>query len=356
LCAWFVASQRPLAWRATRDPYAIWISEAMLQQTRVETVIPFHARFLARFPTLAELARATEEDVLAAWSGLGYYRRARALRAAAQELVRSHDARFPRDRATLLALPGFGPYTAAAVLSIAFDLSEPLVDGNVARVLARHFAIEAPIDSGPGRERSWELARELVPPGPRPGETGETVSPRNHNQGLMELGALICTPRAPRCDACPLRSSCAALARGLVDVLPRRSARPRTLDVRLEIVAAVHAGRILVVRRPETGRMARLWELPTRELPGPRGELHGLWPPAHALPLRVGPELGLVRHAITRHRISATVREGELDGPERDRDRERARWAHPAELEALALTGLARKALARAASEAGFGA
>ncbi len=350
LCTWFAARKRDLPWRGTRDPYAIWVSEAMLQQTRVETVIPYYARFLARYPDVAALARAPEEDVLALWSGLGYYRRARSLRAAAREIVGEHAGRFPREREALLDLPGFGPYTAGAVLSIAFDLPEPLVDGNVARVLARHFAIEEPIDSKVARERSWELARELVPP--TPSRTGSPVSPRNFNQGLMELGALVCTPRAPLCGECPLRSSCAARAAGRQEELPRRARGRPQLDVRLEVLIVRRRGRVLVVRRPARGRMERMWELPTRELPDGRGRVRGLWPAEHAVPLRAGEELGSLRHSITHHRISAAIRAGRLSN-QVPADSDRLRWVQAGEFEGLAVTGLTRKLLAKDRSNGG---
>ncbi|MBM3975798.1 MAG: hypothetical protein FJ299_02270, partial [Planctomycetes bacterium] len=215
LCAWFDRAQRDLPWRRTRDPYAIWISEAMLQQTRVETVIPYWRRFLERFPDLRALAAAPEDSVVAAWSGLGYYRRARALREAARALVERHAGGFPRTRDAWLALPGVGPYTAGAVLSIAFDEPEPLVDGNVLRVFARLFAIAEPIDRPATVKRIWARAAELVPRRPR----GAT-RPRNWNQALMELGATVCLPREPNCGECPVRAHCAARAAGRTAELP----------------------------------------------------------------------------------------------------------------------------------------
>ncbi|MEM7311403.1 MAG: A/G-specific adenine glycosylase [Planctomycetota bacterium] len=344
LLAWFAAHQRDLPWRRSRDAYRVWISEAMLQQTRVEAVVPYFERFLARFPTLADLAAASEDDVVAAWSGLGYYRRARALREAAREVVAHHGGRFPADRKDALALPGVGPYTAGAVLSIAYDLRVPLVDGNVTRVLARWFGLSQPVGTSALTSELWRLAERLLPP---EGAT-EARGPGAWNQALMELGATVCTPRSPRCEACPVAEPCAARASGRVDELPVPAPRRAPVDVRLGVALAVRGERILVERRPARGRMAGMWELPTRELPGPEGGLTGLWPPEFAGPaLREGEPLGEVSHGITHHRIRARVRaawaegEGGADGaPER-------RWVSPEAASELGLTGMARKILAR---------
>ena len=204
LLAWYRAHRRDLPWRRTRDPYAIWISEAMLQQTRVETVIPYWERFLARFPDVEALATADADDVIACWAGLGYYSRARNLHRAAQIVVERHAGRLPADVELLRELPGVGRYTAGAVASIAFDRPAPIVDGNVARVLARLFGIAADVRSRAVQERLWREAEELA--------RGE--DPGALNQALMELGAMVCTPRAPRCADCPWSRRCAAFAHG----------------------------------------------------------------------------------------------------------------------------------------------
>jgi A/G-specific adenine glycosylase len=309
----------------------------MLQQTRVETVVPYFERFLARFPDVEALAAADEAQVLAAWSGLGYYRRARGLRAAARILVARHAGRFPGRREEARALPGVGPYTAGAVLSIAYGRSEALVDGNVARVLARLFVLDEPVDSGPGRARVWELARALVPRETRVRERG----PGAWNQALMELGARVCTPRAPDCAHCPLGALCAARAQSRVAELPHGAPARATLSVRLETLLVERRGALLLVRRPEAGRMAGLWELPTRELAPHRG----LWPARYAVVgLQGRAELGHVTHAITHHRIRVLVRAGRLRSGSTPAGAgwfSRRRWA------ALPLTGLTRKILAR---------
>lgn len=335
LLTWYGRARRDLPWRRTRDPYAVWISEAMLQQTRVETVVPYYERFLARLPDVAALARAEEDEVLALWSGLGYYSRARSLRAAAREIVARHGGEPPRTRAEWLALPGVGPYTAGAVLSIAFSASEPLVDGNVQRVFARLFALEDRQGSRALTERCWGLAEELVP------APGEDDDPGLWNQALMELGARVCTPRTPACEACPVRAHCRAHALGRAGELPLAKARRAPVEVELELACVERAGSWLLVRRPPTGRMAGLFELPTRERVG-AGPAR-LWPESYPARIELEDEvLARVSHAITHHRIRATLRRARLVG----RLPAAARWATREECAALGLTGLARKALA----------
>lgn len=330
LGAWFAEAQRELPWRRDRDAYRVWISEAMLQQTRVETVVPYYARFLARFPDVATLARADESDVLAAWSGLGYYRRARTLHAAARALVAEHGGEFPRTRDAALALPGVGPYTAGAVLSIAYDVPEPLVDGNVARVLARLFALDGAQASRAFAERTWAIARELVP------ECGAGA----WNQALMELGALVCTPQNPHCDACPLRAECAALASGRVGELPQPKVRPSVRAVELMCLWAFARGRVLLEQRPADGRMANLWQLPTIETSAHGHLAPRAWPAG--IDVRWSAELGEFRHSITRHVIRARVCGGELASAALP---ERWRWVRVRELETLARTGMFEKSL-----------
>lgn len=247
--------RRDLPWRRTRDPYAIWVSEVMLQQTRVATVIPYWERWMARFPTVGALAAAPLDDVLAAWAGLGYYSRARNLWAGAKAVG---DA-LPRTARELREVPGIGPYTAGAIASIAYGERAPLVDGNVARVLARVFAIEDDVKSARGTKLLWAKAGELMaalPAGAAPGAL---------NQGLMELGATICAPRSPRCLACPVAEACAAHASGRQDELPVMPARKKQGE--LPLLARTHvwieeAGTIVVGRRPAGGLFGGLWELP----------------------------------------------------------------------------------------------
>jgi A/G-specific adenine glycosylase len=252
LLSWFDRARRDLPWRRTSDPYAIWVSEVMLQQTQVDRVVPYFERFVSRFPTVEALAGASLEEVLSQWRGLGYYSRARNLHAAAKVVAREHRGRLPDDVEGLRALPGFGRYTAGAVASIAFGRQTPLVDGNVARVLSRLFEI----DGAPGDKAReallWALATVLVQ-GERPGD---------FNQALMELGATVCTPSSPTCLLCPVRGRCRAQASGRQGELPPpKKPAPRK---RLELAVALsqRGGEVLLARRAERGLFGGLWELP----------------------------------------------------------------------------------------------
>ncbi len=256
LAAWFDATSRDLPWRRERAPYAVWLSEVMLQQTRVDTVVPYFQRFLARFPDVRALAAAPLDDVLHLWSGLGYYRRARQLHATAREVTERHGGVFPAEAPALRALPGIGAYTAGAIASIAYGRREPLVDGNVARVLARLEGIGEPIKSPSAVRRVWAIAARLLP----------DEQPGRFNEALMELGAMVCTPRDPRCDACPVSRFCAARAAGRERELPvvaRKAAVPVVPAVAAVLVAP--DGRILFARRREGGLFGGLWEPPMVE-------------------------------------------------------------------------------------------
>ena len=250
ILAWYARNRRDLPWRRTRDPYAIWVSEIMLQQTRVETVTPYYERFLTRFPNVTALARAPEEAVLASWSGLGYYRRARHLHDAARTVAREHAGALPDTRERLLELPGIGAYTAAAIASIAFGRPEAAVDGNVVRVLARIDGLRGRRDSPKLRRRVEETARELAR-GPRPGDW---------TQALMELGATICAPRDPLCDRCPAARACVARRSGdparYPEPLPMKAPR---VERRLLLVAR-DGDRVLLV--PDEGEARASWTLP----------------------------------------------------------------------------------------------
>lgn len=241
LLSWFAAAKRDLPWRRTRDPYAIWLSEIMLQQTRVAAVIPYFEKFLARFPTVAALAAAPGDDVLRSWAGLGYYSRARNLQRAAQQIVVEHSGEFPRDHARILALPGIGKYTVAAILSIAFQQPHAVLDGNVARVLARLRAIRGELRE-PQRWRALQHHADALL---------ERQAPGDWNQAMMELGATVCTPRSPLCSECPLASHCLARQLDLVDEIPGK--RIKRAPVKIEIAAAVFLdsrGRTLLVNTP----------------------------------------------------------------------------------------------------------
>ncbi len=264
LLEWYMQNKRDLPWRRHRNPYYIWVSEIMLQQTRVDTVIPYFHRFIERFPTVEDLADAPEQDVLKCWEGLGYYSRARNLQAAAKQVKELHGGQVPDDKASVFALKGVGPYTAGAVLSIAFNKPEPAVDGNVMRVLSRYFLIEEDIMKGSTRSFMEGLVVELIPEG----------RASDFNQALMELGALVCTPKSPHCLTCPVMEHCAARLEGVEESLPvKTKAKPPRPEYR--VVALVegtggHAGKVLIRQRPQEGLLARMWELPHVQVPQSR--------------------------------------------------------------------------------------
>src|SRR5436190_11252587 len=231
LIGWFLENQRALPWRASYDPYHVWISEIMLQQTQVETVIPYFERWIAKFPNIRKLARADEQAVLTLWAGLGYYSRARNLMAAAKSVVDDHGGKIPSDYDALRSLPGIGQYTAGAILSIAFNRPFPVVDGNVRRVLSRIYGWE---DDSP--KRLWEGAEHLV----------KQAEPRFINQAIMELGATVCSFKAPRCLVCPVQQSCIAYKTGMQAVIPPVKKRPETVRVVLFAVVQEKNGRQLM--------------------------------------------------------------------------------------------------------------
>lgn len=296
LLSWYDANARALPWRATRDPYAIWVSEIMLQQTRVDTVIPYYERFMRRFPSVGALADAPLDDVLAAWSGLGYYRRARMLHQGAQAVARTHAGSVPRDAKARLALPGVGRYTAGAIGSIAFDLPEPIVDGNVARVLSRVHAMEGVLGERTTERALWEAAAAMAD-GPRPGAL---------NQALMELGALICTPQKPRCDRCPVRAQCKAYALGRVDELPVSPKKKAPLAESLvALVPRTPRGKLWLTRS-EGSRFGGLWGLPL-QLGTTRSDALAL-AKQHALHGELSPEeVARVRHVLTHRALEVHV-------------------------------------------------
>ena len=254
LLAWYRANQREMPWRGHPDPYAVWVSEMMLQQTQVETVRPYFARFLAAFPTIAALAAAEDEPLLKAWEGLGYYARVRNLRKAARLLVSDHAGTLPRTAAELQKLPGIGPYSAAAIASICFGEAVPVVDGNVIRVFARHNALPDDFSAQAPRRA---LAAWLTP------FIQASGSPADFNQAMMELGALLCTPHRPNCAACPLRNTCRAAAEGTPLDFPRPSPK-KPLPTRREKVLLLRntEGALLLARHPGERLLAGFWELP----------------------------------------------------------------------------------------------
>jgi A/G-specific adenine glycosylase len=256
LLAWYKKNQRPLPWRRTRDPYRIWVSEVMLQQTQVNTALPYYRKFLKQFPTLRRLATADLEEVLKRWEGLGYYARARNLHRAAGMLVACCGGRIPDRWDDIRALPGVGDYIAAAVLSIAFDRPHAVVDGNVKRVLARLLTISAPVNQG-GAHSIFQAAADRLLARRRPGD---------FNQAMMELGALVCTPTSPNCPICPLVRFCVAHREGTVARYPRRLDSRPVPEVQIAVGVVFKNGRVLITRRPEQGLLGGLWEFPGGKL------------------------------------------------------------------------------------------
>ncbi|MBI2300781.1 MAG: A/G-specific adenine glycosylase [Armatimonadetes bacterium] len=292
LLEWYRRERRPLPWRGETDPYRIWVSEVMLQQTQVETVKPYYHRFLARFPKLADLARAELLDVLAIWQGLGYYRRARCLHAAAQRVVAEHGGELPREPAVLRRLPGVGEYTAAAVASLAYGVPVAVVDGNVERVVSRWLALPDDPSTGAGRRAVRALLAERLP----------AAAPGDFNQAMMELGAMICLPASPRCERCPVTAWCRAYAEGEPARYPVRTAAkaPRR---RLHICAVIRReGALLLAQRPAEGRWGGLWELPRVELAPEYDPAEGLRAGLRAalgIEVAVGAKLAGLRHAVS---------------------------------------------------------
>ncbi len=314
LLAWYRRSARALPWRATRDPYRIWVSEIMLQQTRVAAVAPYYRRFLRAFPNVKRLAEASEQELLRVWAGLGYYQRARNMHRAAQRIVAL--GRFPREYDSIRALPGVGDYTAAAVASIAFNLPYAVLDGNVRRVLARLLAEKRDVRSAAVRTRLQRTAGALLDP-KRPGD---------FNQALMELGATVCLPQNPRCEHCPLAAWCQARRMGVASQIParRRGQRPQPSERTLLLVE--RNGALLLKRRAAAGQLQGFFELPE---------------PADLPAARLGPQLGRFRHSITNRRYLISVRSARSVLPEGP-----FVWAPEWNLHQLPLTTATRKALA----------
>ena len=323
---WFEHNQRPLPWRIAYDPYHVWVSEVMLQQTRMEVVLPYFARFIDRFPSVSDLAAAPLDDVVALWSGLGYYRRARMLHSGAQHVAGVLGGVMPAEAEALRTIPGIGRYTAGAIASTAFQRRAAIVDGNVLRVLARVFGIAEPLRSTALEREVWKKSEELV---------AACDSPRHFNQGLMELGAAICTPRNARCVECPLRKECVAFRSDRVHelpVLPDR-AKPRALTIPLFVV---RDGRDRVLMMRASGPlMDAMFHLP-----------HGVEDliPSVRIAAASRELIGRFTHTVTTRRISFEVYHADL--PAHLRDAGEARWVDPEDLASVPHPSYVKKALA----------
>ncbi|MBN1507978.1 MAG: A/G-specific adenine glycosylase [Sedimentisphaerales bacterium] len=326
LLDWFARQARDLPWRRTKDPYAIWASEIMLQQTRVATVVPYYERFLRRFPTVESLARARLDTVLKLWEGLGYYSRARNLHRAAQEIVQRFDGQFPHTAEDLLTLPGIGRYTAGAIASNAFDERAPVVDGNVERVLCRVFRIHGDPRDNAVRKTLWSLADDLVP----------TNMPGLFNQALMEIGAEVCTPRKPRCEDCPLSRACQARRHGEQATLPQRRVK-KPLPSHTVVVGVIYkAGRILIDKRKPDGLLGGLWEFPGgKREPGEslQAALRREVREELAITVRIQRPLAIVDHAYSHFRVRIRAFEcAWLSGKPRCIACADLRWVRPQDL------------------------
>jgi A/G-specific adenine glycosylase len=349
LLAWFPQHARDLPWRRTRDPYAIWVSEIMLQQTQVNTVIPYYERWMVALPNLASLARVSHQRLHKLWEGLGYYTRVRNMKKAATVICREHAGRFPRRFEEVLALPGIGRYTAGALCSIAFNHPTPILDGNVIRVLTRVFGIVA--DPGEARTTThlWGLAQALVSaadgqaaPSNTSGRAWAALPCSALNQSLMELGALICTPRNPSCSVCPVRRGCVARRKGNPESLPTRPPRPGAIPRHRQAFVLRHRDRYLAVQRPTGSVNGGLWEFPSLELQHDTPTAAGPGFQVAGVRLRNPRLIGRLRHSITRYRITLEVYGAELRGAA-DVRRTAGRWVTFAQLQRLPLSAAHRR-------------
>ena len=338
LLAWAATLDRPMPWRGERDPYRVWLSEVILQQTRVATGADYYRRFLAAFPTVADLAAASEREVLALWQGLGYYRRARNLHRAARRVVDELGGAFPATYDGLLALPGVGPYTAAAVASLAYGEAVAVVDGNVYRVLARVFGLDDPIDRPAGQRRFRALAEELLPP----------ATPAAYNQAIMDFGATVCTPRSPSCASCPFRERCVALASGRVGELPVKAGATRRRSRYLDYVHLVDArGRMLLRERGAGDIWQGLYDLPAVESAAgfaSRREVEAGLPSLALASARAGGVSPPVKHVLSHQDLHARFwrygLEGAGDATGTGDGGEAWAWVHPEELPGYGLPRL----------------
>ena len=342
LLRWYDRAQRSLPWRETKDPYSIWVSEIMLQQTRVEVVIPYYRAFLERFPRVEVLAEAPLEEVLALWSGLGYYRRARMLHSAAGRVVEL--GAMPRTARELQELPGVGPYTAAAIASIAFGEVIPVLDGNVERLLCRRLALAEDPKRAPVRRRLLEVAANYL----------DRVRPGDSNQALMELGATLCRPQGPRCDRCPLAEDCQGLLTGEPEIFP--SPRPRRQVERVELVVAVvrEGEQVLFFRRSEDDElMPGLWELPNVPREGSRRAMERAFGARYGSRWHLEPAVGRVRHSITFRALTLHVHPSRVEYGGEVAEGPEAVWLGAAERSGHGMSSMVEKVLGRA-STGGF--
>ncbi|MBX3415373.1 MAG: A/G-specific adenine glycosylase [Pirellulales bacterium] len=329
LLAWFERHARDLPWRRTRDPYRVWVSEIMLQQTQVATVANYFPRFIEAFPTIASLAAAPESQVLRLWEGLGYYRRARQLHRAAGVVLTEHGGRFPQDAEVVRRLPGIGRYTAGAILSIAFDARQPILEANTLRVASRLLGYRGDPRGTAGQKVLWQAAEDWLPDQ----RTGA------FNQAFMELGSLVCKIRAPQCDACPVAALCVARQAGLVAEIPPPATRPEVEEVTEAAIVVRRGGRVLLCRRDASGRWAGMWDFPRVALQKKTAadrvcEITAYLRRATGLEVALGTTLATLRHGVTRYRITLECLTAEaLSGRARPGPGcDKLAWVYPSQL------------------------
>jgi A/G-specific adenine glycosylase len=339
LLGWYARHARDLPWRRSRDPYRVWLSEVMLQQTTVAAVKPYFERFLAALPTIESLAAADEQQVLRLWEGLGYYRRARGLHAAAKKVVNELDGQFPRDVPTLMTLPGIGRYTAGAVASIAFDVRAPILEANTIRLLSRLIGYRDDPAKSAGQRLLWQTAEDFLP----------QRNVARFNQALMELGSLVCTPTAPRCSECPVAAHCAAFTLGLQDEIPRAARPPAMTDVREAAVIVRKNGAVLMRQCGADERWAGLWDFPrfAVESEGPlfvRDELATKVRAQTGVAIDAAALVQTLKHGVTRFRITLDCYEARpAGGRVRSTPARPVRWLSVGELSELPLSVTGRK-------------
>lgn len=309
ILAWYKSHARSLPWRGHIDPYAVWVSEIMLQQTRVDTVVPYFTRWMEHFPTLEVLAASDEQDVLALWEGLGYYSRARTLLKAARMVLEEFGGKVPRERKTLETLPGVGRYTAAAIASIAFGQDEPVLDGNVKRVLARVTNFLHPVNTPAGEKELWRLAEEMLPEG----QAGE------YNQAVMDFGATLCTPRNPDCGNCPVQKICLSYRLGVQLERPVMVEKAPVPTIQVAAAVIHRGGTVLIARRPSRGLLGGLWEFPGGKMENgetlPQALKREIQEELRAT-IEVEKQMGEYRHAYTHFKVQLTAFYASLEGSE----------------------------------------
>ena len=305
LLAWYAANQRSFPWRETTDPYAVWVSEIMAQQTRLETMLPYYQKWLKRFPTVGALAAADQQEVLVLWEGLGYYGRARNLHKAAQIVISDHGGRLPKTTSELIKLPGIGAYTAGAITSIAFGADQPVVDGNVKRVLARVFVIPEAVNTSNGEKRIWAAASEQLPKG----QAGA------YNQALMDLGAVVCSPRNPRCGQCPISDDCKAFQTGRQGDFPVKLRRTKVPHHTVTAAVIWRDNQVLITQRGQNDLLGGMWEFPggkQEEGETLKNCLKREIKEELGVKIKVGEALGVFQHAYTHFKVTLHAFESEL--------------------------------------------